>query len=118
MRRHSVRAYGAASALRSQRDQDADIFDTVSGRLASIRDGNGASRTRAIADNRLLWNTVVTTCLDPRNPQERGLKASLVSVGKAVLREMEKPEPDFEFLLQVNGNIAAGLRGQKPAGLD
>jgi hypothetical protein len=41
-----------------------------------------------------------------------------VSVGKAVLREMEKPEPDFEFLLQVNGNIAAGLRGQKPAGLD
>jgi flagellar biosynthesis regulator FlaF len=41
-----------------------------------------------------------------------GLRASLISVGLAVQREMDTDQPDAVFLASVNDNIAAGLSGQ------
>jgi hypothetical protein len=35
----------------------------------------------------------------------------MVSVGLAVQREMDRAAPDFDFLISVNENIAAGLSG-------
>ena len=37
------------------------------------------------------------------------LRASIVSVGIAVQREMDADTPDFDFLIAINENIAAGL---------
>jgi len=48
---------------------------------------------------------------DPANALPASLRASLVSVGLSVQREMEQPSPDFGFLIAVNENIAAGLAG-------
>jgi flagellar biosynthesis regulator FlaF len=49
---------------------------------------------------------------DPLNALPQELRASIVSVGAAVQREMDQEKPDFDFLIAINENIAAGLRGQ------
>jgi flagellar biosynthesis regulator FlaF len=49
---------------------------------------------------------------DPLNTLPRDLRASIVSVGITVQREMERQSPDFDFLIGINENIAAGLSGQ------
>jgi len=46
---------------------------------------------------------------DPLNPLPAELRASIVSVGLAVQREMDNDSPDFDFLIEINENIAAGL---------
>ena len=46
---------------------------------------------------------------DPDNALPAGLRASMVSIGLAVQREMRRPAPDIDFLLDINDNIAAGL---------
>jgi flagellar biosynthesis regulator FlaF len=40
------------------------------------------------------------------------LRASIVSVGLIVQREMDREAPDFDFLIAINENIAAGLSRQ------
>lgn len=64
--------------------------------------------------------------IDPRDPRLSGggrpsqppragsqdLRASIISVGLAVQREMEVAVPDFDFLIGINENIAAGLSSQ------
>ena len=49
---------------------------------------------------------------DPLNPLAQDLRASILSVGLTVQREMENESPDFGFLIEINENIAAGLSGQ------
>ncbi len=69
-------------------------------------------RVRAIADNRRLWMTVSDLMRDPLNALPEELRASIVSVGLTVQREMDREAPDFNFLIAINENIAAGLSGQ------
>ena len=109
---HAVRAYAASSAHRSARDQDADVFRRA---VAALRKGRGANavlQVRALADNARLWSTVIDLLQDPQNALPDPLRASIVSVGMAVQREMQRDAPDFDFLIEVNENIAAGLAGQ------
>ena len=68
-----------------------------------------ASACRAIADNRRLWLTVNDLMRDPLNALPQDLRASIVSVGLAAQREMDRDSPDFDFLISINENIAAGL---------
>jgi flagellar biosynthesis regulator FlaF len=49
---------------------------------------------------------------DPLNSLPPDLRASIVSVGLAVQREMANDKPDFDFLIAINENIAAGLSEQ------
>ena len=51
---------------------------------------------------------------DPANALPIALRASIISVGMAIEREMDREQPDFAFLIEVNENIAAGLSGQGP----
>jgi flagellar protein FlaF len=64
---------------------------------------------QAIADNRRLWATVSDLMRDPANALPTELRASIVSVGIAVQREMTRDNPDLDFLISINDNIAAGL---------
>ncbi len=105
----AARAYENASAHRSPREQEADVFRYANGALRSGRNGGPMARVKAIADNRRLWMTVVDLLRDPANALPAELRASVVSVGLAVQREMDGDAPDFEFLIGVNENIAAGL---------
>jgi flagellar protein FlaF len=107
-----ARAYNIAASHRSLREQDADVFRRATGALKAAREAGSVPRVKAIADNRRLWITVNDLMRDPLNPLPQDLRASIVSLGLAVQREMESETPDFEFLIGINENIAAGLSGQ------
>ncbi|MFC0384839.1 flagellar biosynthesis regulator FlaF [Muricoccus vinaceus] len=114
-RPNPTRAYGAARAGMPVRSQEADVFRRVTGALRAAQ-GEGAEMglraIRALADNRRLWLAVEGVLVDPTNGLPAPLRASIVSVGRTVLREMEAEKPDLAFLIEVNENIAAGLAGQ------
>ena len=108
-------AYRAARAALPVKTQEADVFRRVTGSLrAALNAGStGALRaTRAVADNRRLWLAVEGALVDPTNNLPPPLRASIISVGRTVLKEMETGQPDLGFLIEVNENIAAGLAGQ------
>ena len=106
---HAVKAYAASSAHRSVRVQEAEVFRRATAGLRKARDANRVVQVRAIADNTRLWIMVVDLVRDPENALPDSLRASIVSVGLAVQREMQRDAPDFDFLISVNEDIAAGL---------
>jgi flagellar protein FlaF len=69
-------------------------------------------KVRALADNRRLWMTVGDLMRDPGNALPATLRAAILSVGLAVEREMDRESPDFDFLIEINEQLAAGLSGQ------
>lgn len=107
----ALRAYRAGAGHRSLREQEADLFHRVNAMLLHARADDPIGRARAIADNDRLWTTVIDLMRDPQNALPSGLRAAMVSVGLAVKREASRPEPDFDFIIEINGQIAAGLRG-------
>jgi flagellar biosynthesis regulator FlaF len=108
----AILAYRAASRLRSQREQEADVFRRATAALKAARSSGPLQRVRALADNRRLWITVSDLMCDPANALPERLRASILSVGLTVGREMDRDTPDFEFLISINEQITAGLAGQ------
>jgi flagellar biosynthesis regulator FlaF len=108
----AARAYEAASLTRSQRSQEADVFRRAIGALKAARHAGPLPRVRALSDNRRLWMVVHDLVRDPGNMLPDPLRAAIISVGMAVQREMDRDEPDFEFLIAINENFAAGLSEQ------
>lgn len=111
MMNQAMRAYEAAATHRSQREQEADVFRRATGALKAAREGNAVQRVRALADNRRLWMAVHDLMRDPENGLPPDLRASIISVGMTVQREMDSDAPDFGFLIAVNENFATGLSG-------
>ena len=107
----AARAYRAASAHRSVREQEADVFRRVTGALRAAQKGTELDQVKALADNTRLWMMVGNLLRDPDNALPAALRASVVSVGQALQREMQQPAPDFDFLIAVNEDITAGLSG-------
>ena len=105
----AARAYQASADTRSLKAQEADIFHRANGAMRSAQDGSPTDRVRAVADNRRLWLTVVGLVQDPDNQLPTSVRAAIISVGHSVQRAMDNPSPDFEFLIAVNENVAAGL---------
>ncbi|MFC7736361.1 flagellar biosynthesis regulator FlaF [Roseomonas sp. GCM10028921] len=112
MHQNPALAYRAARAAMPPRVQEADVFRRVTGALRAAQGTGpevGLRAIRALADNRRLWLAVEGVLLDPNNALPPALRASIISVGRTVLREMEREKPDLGFLIEVNENIAAGL---------
>ncbi len=109
---HAIQAYRTASRYRSQRDQEADVFRQSVAGLRAARGAGPIQQIRALADNRRLWMMVADLMRDPGNALPDSLRAAIVSVGLTVQREMDQESPDFDFLITINENIAAGLAGQ------
>ncbi len=105
----AARAYQTATTHRSQREQEADVFRRAIGALKLARDAGPIPRLRALADNRRLWLTVTDLMHHPESELPMDLRASIVSVGLAVQREMDRDTPNFDFLIEVNQTIAEGL---------
>jgi flagellar biosynthesis activator protein FlaF len=105
----AARAYQAATTHRSQREQEADLFRHAIGGLKAARGAGPISRLRALADNRRLWVTVTDLMHEPESRLPLALRASIVSVGLAVQREMDLEQPNFDFLIEINKTIVEGL---------
>jgi flagellar biosynthesis regulator FlaF len=110
--RQAIQAYKTASRYRSQRDQEADVFRYVVAALKSAKDAGQIQKIRALADNRRLWLTVCNLMRDPENTLPEQLRVGILSVGVTVQRDMDQETPDFDFLISINENIAAGLAGK------
>ena len=110
--KNAARAYAASAGLRSSREQEADLFLRVNSALRQSRAGEPIALVRALSDTDRLWTTVIDILRDPDNKLPEQLKASIVSVGLAVQREIQHPAPDIDFLIAVNENVAAGLAGR------
>jgi flagellar biosynthesis activator protein FlaF len=108
---NAARAYQARAADRNLREQEADVFRRATAALRMAQSGDELIRIRAVADNRLLWSTLGIVLRDPQNALPMPLRASLISVGKAVERELDQPEPDLPFVIGINEQITAGLLG-------
>ncbi len=108
---NAARAYQARSNDRSLREQEADVFRRATAALRQAQSGNEFDRVRAVADNRLLWNTLVMTLKDPQNGLPEALRGSIISVGMVVERELNASQPDFPFIIGINEQITAGLAG-------
>ncbi|MGI4975404.1 MAG: flagellar biosynthesis regulator FlaF [Janthinobacterium lividum] len=105
------RAYASASRQRSPREQEAELFRSISSRLRNARDGAEMDRVRALADNARLWAATSTFLQDPANQLPAETRAGIVSIGHAVGRAMASGKPDFDFLISVNDTMASGLSG-------
>ena len=80
--------------------------------LRGGRAAGGIDLTRALADNSRLWIAVIDQLRDSDNALPPPLRASIISVGLAVQREMAQAAPDLGFLIGINEQLAAGLAGQ------
>lgn len=109
---HAIQAYKTAARYRSQRDQEADVFRHAVAGLRNARGAGQIQQIRALADNRRLWMTVTDLMRDPTNALPEPLRASIISVGLSVQREMERETPDYDFLITINEDLVAGLAGQ------
>lgn len=102
---------GAAAYRRrlSARQMEAEVFARATRAIRAAEAEGPLARTRAIADNRRLWDAVHGAVLDPTNALPPGLRAQIAGVALAVLRECEAPEPDLGFVAEMNDQFAAGL---------
>lgn len=107
----AARAYQARSADRNLREQEADVFRRATAALRVAQSGNELDRVRAVADNRLLWSTLTLLLGDAQNALPAPLRGAIISVAKAVQRELDEQEPDFPFLIGINEQMTAGLMG-------
>src|SRR5689334_4494158 len=98
---HAIEAYRASSRLRSQREQEADVFRQATAGPKAARSGSVMQQVRALADNRRLWIMVSDLMRDPANALPPPLRASILSVGLTVHREMDQQAPDFDFLIGI-----------------
>jgi len=108
----AARAYAAASARTSPRQQEADVFRLVTARLQAARQAAPIALVRALADNRRLWIAVSDLARDPSNSLPRETRAGIVSIGLSVQREMDSDDPNVDFLIAINRNMAGGLSGE------
>ncbi len=107
----ATRAYQARSADRNLRDQEADVFRRATAALRQAQGDTNVAQARALADNSLLWTTLVLALKDPDNALPAPLRGSIVSIGLAVQRELSAKKPDFPFLIGINEQMTAGLMG-------
>jgi flagellar biosynthesis regulator FlaF len=112
--RDITKAYQSAVNLRSQRERDAEVFEIFAARLRDAVTAGAIPLAKALADNFTLWQTVTTITLDSNNPQPAEIRRSLLSLAASVAEEMRAPKPNIQALIEINGNVAAGLRGIAP----
>ena len=105
----AAKAYNKAATFRSPREQETELFTSVSSLLRRARTASPIERTKALAENERLWVLVMDILRDPANQLPVDLKAALLSLGHASRREMSGDAPDFDFLINLNDNIAMGL---------
>lgn len=90
---------------------EAELFARIATKLegCSSTAPHAPRRIKAIADARRLWLHSATFLADANNALPRPLRASLISVALAVLRELDSPEPDLAFVAETTRVISDGL---------
>jgi flagellar protein FlaF len=102
------------SVVRTPREQERDIIALVTQRLraASSAKDDAILLARAVSDNTTVWYILISDLASEGNQLPIDLRAQIVSVGLAVIRECEKlnkSDVDLDFLISINQAIIEGL---------
>ncbi|MBI3515759.1 MAG: flagellar biosynthesis regulator FlaF [Proteobacteria bacterium] len=102
------------SVVRTPREQERDVIALVTQRLraASAAKDDAILLARAVSDNTTVWYILVSDLSSEGNQLPIELRAQIVSVGLAIIRECEKlnkAEVDLDLLISVNQAIIDGL---------
>jgi flagellar protein FlaF len=102
------------SVVRTPREQERDIIALVTQRLraASSSKDDAILLARAVSDNTTVWYILISDLASEGNQLPIDLRAQIVSVGLAVIRECEKlnkSDVDLDFLISINQAIIEGL---------
>jgi len=114
----SYNPYARQDELLSDREREAKLFERMRGRvlLAMKEEDFSLSRARTLADLHRLWTHVATLVSDDDNKLPQELRARIVSVAMAMLRDLDGETPDLDFQAEVLGNFAEGLRTSAASG--
>ena len=107
----ATRAYQQSARHRSLREQESDVFLRVNAALKAARGSDSLTQAKALADNDRLWIMLMDLMRDPGNALPPPFRAAVISIGMAVQRESGTATPDFNFLIGINEQLAAGLSG-------
>ncbi|OGO81688.1 MAG: hypothetical protein A2203_07330 [Chromatiales bacterium RIFOXYA1_FULL_46_5] len=90
---------------------EAQVFRRVLYQLEIAEQGSAMEQTKALADLRVLWLTVLGLVTDPGNHLSLALQKNLEQLAYAVIAELDLPsaEQDKPWLVQVTSQIAEGL---------
>ena len=102
------------NVVRTPREQERDIIALVTQRLraASAAKDDAILLARAVSDNTTVWYILISDLASEGNQLPVELRAQIVSVGLAVIRECEKlnkADIDLDFLVSINQAIIDGL---------
>ncbi|PHK96154.1 hypothetical protein CR162_04775 [Pseudoroseomonas rhizosphaerae] len=91
------------------RAAEAEAFRAAVSRLRQARSGGSGRRAAAVRVTRRLWQAVLLAVSSPGCPLPEALRDGFGLLGSAVLRELEREQPDLDFLIMVNEQVMAGL---------
>ena len=110
---HASNSAAAAGRYRRQltpKQMEAEVYGRATRALREAVDHESpVILARALADNRRLWDAVLSAVVDPSNQLPVPLRAQLASVARSVLRECDSEVPDTDHIIEINEQIAAAL---------
>jgi len=118
---NAVQAYSAtAQNTVTPREREAALLMKSAAQLQHIQEnwqGNRQALSHALQYNRKLWTVFVSSVTEAENPLPEAIKNNIASLGVFIFRHTvavhARPEPEkLGVLIDINRDIAAGLRGQ------
>jgi len=109
-----------AKTVESPREREAALLVRSASMLQNIQDNWSSQSERlsaALTFNRKLWTVFLTSATNEDNPLPREVRQNIANLGIFILNQTREillaPEPaKLDVLVQINRQIAAGLRAQ------
>lgn len=121
MHHAAASAYGrAAQTGQSPRELEAQLLMKSAQRLQALKD-SWAEGARDLLDtltyNRRIWTVLATAATEPDNPLPDAIKANIAQLAAFIFQrtiaiQIEPAPEKLASLIQINRNIAAGLRAR------
>jgi len=118
---NAAQAYNAvARQTASPRELEADLLLKAAARLQAIRDawdGSKSGLDDALLYNRKLWSIFMAAVTEPDHSLPTEIRQNIANLGIFVMNQtlvmMTDPRPEqLTSLININRDLAAGLRGQ------
>lgn len=124
MQHAAANAYArAAQTGQSPRELEAQLLIKSAHRLQTVQDNWLTGRSDlsdALTYNRKIWTVLATSATEPTNPLPPDIKRNIAQLAAFIFKRtidvFAEPAPErLGTLIQINMNIAAGLRGRRLA---
>ena len=121
---HAIQAYSRNQSLSlSQRELEAAALMKAAAKMQQLKDNWEPTLARIedpLSHNREVWTLFLASACDPECALPADLRANVIGLGRFVINSCMRMlfEPDLsklDLLIEINQNIAAGLRSSNTA---